>query len=35
VSHWETRRSVLAGKAMVVGMSRRTCAEPYDAIMAL
>jgi len=26
---------VLAGKAMVVGMSRRTCAEPYDAIMAL
>jgi type I restriction enzyme R subunit len=35
VSHWETRRSVLAGKAMVVGMSRGTCAELYDAIMAL
>lgn len=26
---------MLAGKAMVVGMRRRTCAELYDAIMAL
>lgn len=35
VEHWETRRSVLAGKAMVVCMSRRICAELYDAIVTL
>jgi type I restriction enzyme R subunit len=35
VTHWEARREVLAGKAMVVGMSRRICAELYDAIVKL
>ena len=35
VGHWEARRSVLAGKAMVVCMSRRICADLYDAIVAL
>jgi type I restriction enzyme, R subunit len=35
VMHWEARRGALAGKAMVVGMSRRICAELYDAIVKL
>jgi type I restriction enzyme R subunit len=35
VEHWEKRRSVLAGKAMIVCMSRRICAELYDAIIKL
>src|SRR3954451_7957169 len=35
VSHWEARRGALAGKAMVVCMSRRLCVELYDAIVAL
>lgn len=35
VSHWERRRSTLAGKALIVCMSRRICAELYDAIVRL
>lgn len=35
VDHWEERRSVLAGKAMIVVMSRRIAAALYDAIAAL
>jgi type I restriction enzyme R subunit len=35
VEHWEARRGVLAGKAMVVCMSRRICAELYDEIAKL
>ncbi|MGY1814341.1 type I restriction endonuclease subunit R [Blastococcus sp. SYSU D00820] len=35
VAHWEARRGALAGKAMVVCMSRRICVELYDAIVAL
>lgn len=32
VTHWEARREVLAGKAMIVTMSRRIAAELYQAI---
>lgn len=35
VSHYEAKSQVIAGKAMVVCMSRRICAELYDAIVAL
>jgi type I restriction enzyme R subunit len=35
VDHWEQRRDVLEGKAMVVGMSRRICARLYDEIIKL
>jgi hypothetical protein len=35
VEHWEKRRGVLAGKAMIVCMSRRICADLYDAIVKL
>ena len=35
VQHWEARRTTLTGKAMVVCMSRRICAEIYDAIVGL
>ncbi|HTL41734.1 MAG TPA: type I restriction endonuclease subunit R [Pseudolysinimonas sp.] len=35
VKHWEERRSVLAGKAMIVVMSRRIAAALYDAIATL
>ncbi len=35
VGHWEARRTSLAGKAMIVCMSRRICAELYVAIVAL
>jgi type I restriction enzyme R subunit len=35
VTHWEARRDALAGKAMVVCMSRRICADLYDAIALL
>jgi type I restriction enzyme R subunit len=35
VTHWEARRGVLAGKAMVVCMSRRICVDLYDAIVKL
>lgn len=35
VEHWERRREVLAGKAMIVTMSRRIAAALYDAIAAL
>ena len=35
VTHWEARRDALAGKAMVVCMSRRICVELYDAIVKL
>jgi type I restriction enzyme R subunit len=35
VTHWEARRDVLAGKAMVVTMSRRIAVDLYDAIIAL
>jgi type I restriction enzyme, R subunit len=35
IEHWEKRRSALAGKAMIVCMSRRICAELYDAIIKL
>ncbi len=35
VDHWEKRKSVLAGKALVVCMSRRICVQLYDAIVAL
>lgn len=35
VTHWEARRAQLTGKAMVVCMSRRICAELYEEIVAL
>ncbi|MDP9332186.1 MAG: type I restriction endonuclease subunit R, partial [Actinomycetota bacterium] len=35
VEHWEARREVLAGKAMIVCMSRRICAALYDEIAKL
>jgi type I restriction enzyme R subunit len=35
VTHWEARREVLAGKAMVVAMSRRIAVALYDAIVKL
>jgi type I restriction enzyme R subunit len=35
VQHWEKRRSLLPGKAMVVCMSRRICVNMYDAIVRL
>lgn len=35
VSHWETRRDTLAGKAMVVAMSRRIAVALYNEIIAL
>lgn len=35
VEHWERRREVLAGKAMIVTMSRRIAASLYDAIAEL
>jgi len=35
VEHWERRREVLAGKAMIVAMSRRIAAAMYDAIAEL
>jgi type I restriction enzyme R subunit len=35
VTHWESRRDTLAGKALAVCMSRRICAELYDAIVKL
>ncbi len=35
IEHWEQRRSLLVGKAMIVGMSRRICAELYDEIIRL
>lgn len=35
VTHWEARREVLAGKAMIVTMSRRIAVDLYKAIVAL
>jgi len=35
VDHWEKRRGVLAGKAMIVCMSRRICVDLYNAIVKL
>ena len=35
VEHWERRREVLSGKAMIVAMSRRIAAAMYDAIAEL
>lgn len=35
VTHYEAKSQVIAGKAMVVCMNRRICAELYDAIVAL
>lgn len=35
VAHWEARRAALEGKAMIVCMSRRICADLYDAIVKL
>lgn len=35
VAHWETRRSALAGKGMIVTMSRRIAVNLYDAIIKL
>ena len=35
VTHWEARREVLAGKAMIVTMSRRIAVALYDEIVAL
>ncbi len=35
VANWEARRGALAGKAMVVCMSRRICAELYEEIVTL
>lgn len=35
VNHWEARRDVLAGKAMVVAMSRRIAVALYDKIVEL
>jgi type I restriction enzyme R subunit len=35
VTHFENRTAAMAGKGMIVGMSRRICAALYDAIIAL
>ena len=35
VDHWEQRREVSPGKAMIVGMSRRICVALYERIVAL
>ncbi|MGE0200780.1 MAG: type I restriction endonuclease subunit R [Candidatus Melainabacteria bacterium] len=35
VTHFETRTAAMAGKGMIVGMSRRICVALYDAIIAL
>ena len=35
MTHWEARREVLAGKAMIVTMSRRIAVDLYAAIIAL
>ncbi|MBU2803812.1 type I restriction endonuclease subunit R [Acidithiobacillus ferridurans] len=35
LDHWEKRKSILSGKAMIVTMSRRIAVELYDAIIAL
>lgn len=35
VTHWEARRDVLAGKGMIVTMSRRIAVDLYQAIIAL
>ncbi|MBU2731946.1 type I restriction endonuclease subunit R [Acidithiobacillus ferridurans] len=35
LDHWEKRKSILSGKAMIVAMSRRIAVELYDAIIAL
>ncbi len=35
VDHWERRKEILAGKAMIVCMSRRICVDLYDAIVKL
>lgn len=35
VEHWQTRRDVLTGKAMIVTMSRRIAVDLYDAIVKL
>src|SRR5664280_1447517 len=35
VEHWEKRRGVLDGKALIVCMSRRICVDLYDAIVKL
>ncbi len=35
VAHWEQRTSVLAGKGLIVGMSRRICANLYNEIVRL
>ena len=35
VTHWEARREVLSGKAMIVSMSRRIAVALYDEIVAL
>lgn len=35
VQHWEARREAMAGKAMIVAMSRRIAVALYDAIAAL
>ena len=33
LDHWEKRKSILSGKAMIVAMSRRIAVELYDAII--
>ncbi|MHB1642341.1 MAG: type I restriction endonuclease subunit R [Acidithiobacillus sp.] len=35
LDHWEKRKSILSGKAMIVAMSRRIAVELYDAITKL
>ncbi|MBU2808066.1 type I restriction endonuclease subunit R [Acidithiobacillus ferrooxidans F221] len=35
LDHWEKRKSILSGKAMIVAMSRRIAVELYDAIIQL
>ncbi len=35
LDHWEKRKSILSGKAMIVAMSRRIAVELYDAIITL
>ncbi|MBT7457560.1 MAG: type I restriction endonuclease subunit R, partial [Gemmatimonadetes bacterium] len=35
VDHWEKRRDILIGKAMIVGMSRRICVRLYEKIVEL
>src|SRR5690606_11464550 len=35
VEHFEARQSVMQGKAMIVGMSRRICVALHDAIVKL